>query len=486
MKPKSSNLPKEKCIPISAHCVQWDGRDLPVIGVCKGDSISDITYKLAVELEKIQDALDLSDLDLKCIFDKCNGCPDPVKSLVNVLQWLINKACETVPPPPATPPITDGPITLPPKLREPDKNGDPVGRLPFVPYVETLARHLSNVMTNQEAVQSTLGDHEARIIGLEEQEVPEVVYPEIQSEVIGGNGVHPLEEVLAAIDAHVAEMREVTGDNTDLADVRVVQPASLNAEPALSVPGTMSGFSNWASTVNTVADSLKNLWLTVLDMRAAMVTMKQQIQPDCSQVNVDFLATLSSDGNTLTLYFRGYSSVPTGFTDCDEEGSELTITDLDGNTFAYPIILSDALTATGGVAIDLSESPLLKTSDLAISLVSCLGNGSVSCTKTIQKTVVNQVQVCPTFTASPTETTIAFVMQPPITENITYYVDLMDATGTNLIIQKSYENPSALITDSFGDVAPGTSYKIRISALPQSMPLKVCQLVSVTTPSVEG
>ena len=50
MLPIPSNKNQEGCNPISSNCVIWQGPDLPCIQLCKGDSISDVTAKLATEL----------------------------------------------------------------------------------------------------------------------------------------------------------------------------------------------------------------------------------------------------------------------------------------------------------------------------------------------------------------------------------------------------------------------------------------------------
>src|SRR5690606_34908548 len=69
----------------------WDGPDLPCINICHGDSVTDVVYKLATLLCQYMTATNLSDLDLKCLFDQCQSCPEPEKSLKNVLQMIIDK-----------------------------------------------------------------------------------------------------------------------------------------------------------------------------------------------------------------------------------------------------------------------------------------------------------------------------------------------------------------------------------------------------------
>ena len=47
---KPLNLDKSTCNPISSNCVIWGGPDIECINLCKGDTITDVTYKLALEL----------------------------------------------------------------------------------------------------------------------------------------------------------------------------------------------------------------------------------------------------------------------------------------------------------------------------------------------------------------------------------------------------------------------------------------------------
>ena len=93
MIPYRSSSEKENCSPQSSNCVIWQGPDLSCINLCKGDSISDVTYKLAVELCKIKDATDLTDLDLSCVLDLCDNTPQPALTTAAVLQVIIDGLC---------------------------------------------------------------------------------------------------------------------------------------------------------------------------------------------------------------------------------------------------------------------------------------------------------------------------------------------------------------------------------------------------------
>lgn len=93
---KPLNLDKSTCNPISSNCVIWGGPDIECINLCKGDTITDVTYKLALELCKIMELLNITNYDLACLDLAC--APDDFNSL---LQAIINKLCEEGPAGPA-------------------------------------------------------------------------------------------------------------------------------------------------------------------------------------------------------------------------------------------------------------------------------------------------------------------------------------------------------------------------------------------------
>jgi len=46
---KPLNYSSENCDPISSNCVIWQGPDIDCIDLCKGDTVSEVIYKLATE-----------------------------------------------------------------------------------------------------------------------------------------------------------------------------------------------------------------------------------------------------------------------------------------------------------------------------------------------------------------------------------------------------------------------------------------------------
>ena len=86
---KPINLDNSPCSPISSNCVIWQGPDIPCIKLCRGDTISDVINKLAIELCNIMDLLDVNGYDLSC-FDLASCKPQNIQELI---QFLIERIC---------------------------------------------------------------------------------------------------------------------------------------------------------------------------------------------------------------------------------------------------------------------------------------------------------------------------------------------------------------------------------------------------------
>jgi hypothetical protein len=178
MIPINSNLNKDNCVPVSSNCVIWQGPDLSCINLCNGDSVSEVIYKLAVEICAIKDQLNLTDLDLKCLVDACITCPQPEKTLGIVLQLLIDKVCDLQD-------IIDtlgigGSTEVEVRLAAcfiadfTDSNGDVTNPVPVSVYVQKIAQKICTILSRLDdidlqitSIDSTLIDIDIRLDALE-------------------------------------------------------------------------------------------------------------------------------------------------------------------------------------------------------------------------------------------------------------------------------------------------------------------------------
>ena len=186
MKPYQSSSDKENCSPISSNCVIWQGPSISCINLCKGDSVSDIVYKLAVELCSIQETSSLTTVQFDCLLTLCGSTTKPDLTLAAVLQFIINKICCTYEelttaidnlvasggtsstsgntagrPGGSSEPILDLPACL-----QYEENGLTVTTLPLTPYVINLTNAFCALKATVEEHTSQLSDLDGRVTNL--------------------------------------------------------------------------------------------------------------------------------------------------------------------------------------------------------------------------------------------------------------------------------------------------------------------------------
>lgn len=96
---------KNTCLPTSSNCIVWDGPNIPCLNLCKGDTVTDVLYKLASDYCELLLQFDPSKYDISCF--NYIGC-DP-EDFSELLQIIINKICDIEKiPGPAGPAGSDG------------------------------------------------------------------------------------------------------------------------------------------------------------------------------------------------------------------------------------------------------------------------------------------------------------------------------------------------------------------------------------------
>jgi hypothetical protein len=423
MKPYQSSSDKENCSPISSNCVIWQGPNISCINLCKGDSVSDIVYKLAVELCSIQETSSLTTVQFDCLLTLCGSTTKPDLTLAAVLQFIINKICCTYEelttaidnlvasggtsstsgntesmPGGSSEPILDLPACL-----QYEENGLTVTTLPLTPYVINLANAFCALKATVEEHTSQLSDLDGRVTALEDAPccyVAPTIIPNCTYGSIVGGVTTQMDNVVASLDLEYCALRNTLGTNTQLLSAAGSQCANLGALNALSQSGTMSSIAGWNNTINTVAQSMQNLWLTVCDMRGVINDLKNCCgAANCSSFLLGFTVGTPTDIESLTLVFNALTTIPVGYSDC-LAGSTVTVT--DGNvTFTEQFLLVLDAMGSGGYTFDISGPTLNTNLPWTITVNGCIVNEAGTCSKTVS--LVNPA-ITPTTT---TTTTIA-------------------------------------------------------------------------------
>jgi len=414
MIPSKSNLSKENCSPISSNCVIWQGPDIQCINLCTGDTISDVTYKIAEEICILKENIGVTDVDLTCLVQVCQATPEPSKTLANVLDLLISKVCciwqivENLPTPgePYIEPTLSFPACAAFSGLSPELHSD---------YTVTLAQKICNLNTIVTNHQSELNNHEVRISDLEAL-VPTPL-PTLESCLSGGPKV--LDILVEDLENEFCNIKDALGEAGDLTTAAGQICLNLNSQKQLSDSNLlMSELTGWIINPQNFAESANNLWLTVCDIRSAVRSILDNCcAPTCDSIKIDFYQRWSTDDpNVLQLNFRSKSTLPLGFYDCGQPAfplgtNELTFTDHTGFSVNVPILLrhinypsntTGALDSDvyGWYDIDLTGSGLVFSQPIALTGDICFTNGSVQCIKCINFTIAPSTDTCCEITAT--------------------------------------------------------------------------------------
>ena len=454
-----NNTQLTPCSNISSNCVVWQGPDIPCISLCHGDTISDVIAKLAEELCTLVNAIptniDLSGLDLLCVLPQGTEAPTTIEA---ILQLIIDKICSIVPGTPYVLPDVIVPACLDPL--------QPTLRLDL--YAAYLANKICANIASIIIIQTTLDNHESRLIDLEIS--VNLLLNATEQKVISScllNGEVPISELLLEVERVLCNLENAVGSPA-LISAAINAQCITSATDKLNGTGTYSSIPGWVTSPETLAESNKNLWLVVCDMYAAIENIKLTCCPGaCDSIIYDFTASLITDEQGIPISANivfETSFIPVGYTDCPGS-SKITITDKNSvsTTTLFPI----ASTAGSPTGIIISLGALFKYADLTVLVEFCTTNDTHTCSESITKIIPSDL-ICPNDLnlVSATTTSLTVTFTNVLGTAAIYDIQLV-AVGTGVI------GGSALIT------SPGTTVSQVITGLTSGTQYQAEVLVSL-------
>ena len=445
MTPTKSNLNKENCSPISSNCVIWQGPDISCINLCNGDSISEVTYKIAEELCAVKESFGFTDVDLTCLLTICSTSPEPQKTITNILNLIINKVCCL------SDIVNNIDITVPAEIEIrlascfniTNPQGVPLTSLPQSEYVYQIGVLLCNVVNTQASqgnAIATLQNQVATLIATPAPTIPQVtpdcVLPPVPTDI---------DLVVDELENQYCQLVSVLGSPSDLTKVLGKQCTDLNNQDLLSSGNPIVTLgASWVTTPTVIAHTMINMWAMICDLRGAVKIIQDNCcKVTCNDIVVDFdiKRTVNDNGDlVLLLFFHPKTTMPDTWYDCNQKptvgglypwvGNEITITDEAGHVFTTFLQLRNAALDNGiledptyynqGYEINLGNSPLDEMSAYVLESNLCITDGSTNCTKCLYKdipyvkvdtgccvitatdTVTLTYRICPTTTTSTT------------------------------------------------------------------------------------
>lgn len=216
--------------------------------------------------------------------------------------------------------------------------------------------------------------------------VPQISLPVI----MGDSAFYNVEVVVSAIGSQLNVLRTATGDSNALTAAVGYQnkiysetEQKLEDQVSLSTPSSiMSELRDWVDIPATAADAIKNMWITINDMRKAVQASYSESPITCDSITIGFSLYRDIPNNRITLFFVGATSIPDGFIDKDATGASLRISDGSSTVYTTYVNVSQASKNVSGVTIDLTGTGINLYTNLTLVLTYSLTNGSLVCSGT--------------------------------------------------------------------------------------------------------
>jgi len=480
MKPLNSDNPG--CNPISSNCVIWQGPDIACINLCKGDTVSDVVYDVATELCKLQTTLSLADgqYDISC-FNLTSCLPADFQELINLLISRICNletctgcapACDGTFPTPTPAPADGCPdceMTIAPCFEYVNGIGDTVTVLQLKDYVTSIGNKICNLILNNNLTDTAVTNVVARLDNVETQitilESTQYIPPTVTPACVLPSVPTEMSLVLTALETQFCTLRYATGTSTDLYLNMAKQCAGLGTSPKLAPGGgPMSAIPGWSNTVDNLAQSFGNMWVTLCDIRAAVQNIQVNCCPTgCSGIVLNLFASLNTETNYLSVFVNG--TVPPELTQCTGS-TMIRITDSSGNSITTTYDMLANLNSLLGFGIALGGTLINTALDLTIEIEPCLTNLSTgtTCESCLEYVLINN-PVCPVTAIVPAFNSATFGFTSAA-GTFTYAVEVWDALFSTLIstytiVTTTAAGQSVTITDLEGS----TTYGVRLTVV---------------------
>jgi hypothetical protein len=351
---------------------------------------------MATDLCNIKTSLDLTALDLSCLVSFCSstGAAPTTKTLAAVLDFIVKKVCclntkvDNINVSSGSS-YTEPNLTLPTCLQYTDPtSGQTVTQLQLNAYTLRLGNQFCDLKATVTTHTSQITSLTTRVTSLEN--APTVTLPTVVPNCLLTPGTPAQMNVLLdELESQYCLLRNVLGTNTSITTAVAQQCANLGASSALSQSGTVSGLPGWNATTTNLAQSFQNLWVVVCDMRQTIYDLKNQSgTTDCSAFLLGFTAAANSDRSQVTLFFNGGGTVvPAGYTNCNAQGSKVTIKDASNHTYTGYVDLTTAVSNSSGVTFTITSASLNTAQAYTVTVEGCLTKSGNQCSKTAVQTI---------------------------------------------------------------------------------------------------
>jgi len=485
---------QKNCAPVSSNCVIWQGPDIPFLNLCKGDSISDVTAKLAVEVSTLVTNLDIANFDISCFPPIC---PKP-ENINDLIQFILDKLCEgnTGSGSSSSFNCADSIACTMPIIacfQYSDTFGNLVTEMSVQDYATAIATRVCSIANQITSINNTLTDHDNRLEVLEACVLPctPPAIPTVATSCLNPSLTDlPVTTFASNTETALCALQSGTGSPSDITTSLSKICIADNTAPLATPVPFMNNIEGWTpiASVDNLAESLSNLWIAFCDLRAAHQELAITVASCCGLTCNDVIFSLTGVKDTAKfIVLTPTGNVPNGFTYCNgATGATITVTDAFGTTDTLPTT-PDVITAVNNnTPISINVGDDLDISGVSVAYIVnvsfCLNanDGALTCNNTDSITVINDY-ICTDINPDLIATGTSGELEVSFTSwgnNTTYQATLYkQSTG---VIEGSHQwvNPtSGLQTFIFDGLVDGDYYYAIIS-VQQGVYVKNCTTVS--------
>lgn len=483
MLPTNSGRAKDQgCNPVSSNCVVWQGPDLDCIGLCKGDTISDVVAKMATELCDLVEMFDLGNFDFTCLNIPSSETPSDMGGLI---QILIDRICALEGIDPGTPGLPGSdcpqncivPIDTCFQFIDPG-TGNLVTDLPLLDYVNLIGTTICDILDDITALQASVASLDNQVngdgsgtpitnpggivgeitdINLNKTDNSSLDYL-VNTKTDPGAGVQFVTDALRFVENSLIASQDGLGSET-LMYQNILKEGLIGDEDRVFGSGPMSAITGWTSDPTTIAESLGNAWLAIDDLRQQVNYMKENCcSTGCADIFLNFRVSLA--GSIITLFTDGSTGFTPEWAECTGT-SKVTVTDELGNSTTITTSLIALIEEPLGFSFDLALTSVDFTTNLTAVADTCFINTETEtqCNQDYTDTVINS-PVCPSVVLTVFSTSVNY--QFTSTAGFTYIANVYYAGGGTPVASQIIATPGVIVIQSIMGLLSSTDYEFEL------------------------
>lgn len=451
MIPTNSSGTTNGCDNISSNCVIWQGPDISCLALCSGDTISEVTSKLATKVcDLITNGVtanpSLVGLDLTCL----NIAGTTPTTLVPVLQSMVTQICLNNTASSAAKVTTLPVMTLPACLQYNDSSGNPVTELRLDLFATLIANQVCTNLSSITTINSTLTSYSSRLDVLEACVLPcsgAIAQVQIVPTCVSNVGtLTNVSVVVLALETAFCSLRTAVGLPAAI-NVAIGQTAIVSASPSrFNASVSYGSLTGWNTSPANLAQSVQNAWIVIDDLYNAIGNIQLNCCPSgCDAIVFAYTTTSIVNSSTgivdnVNFNFIG-STIPSTFND-SAGFSKITLTDALGASVQSVVSVSSLQNNSAGV--NLAVGTLNTYQGYSATVNFSVTDGSDTCTADQSNDIAGLVP-CAT----------------PVVSGITVSgatVTVSNLLGTSAVYVIDIINPAGVVVGTYTQNSPGASF----------------------------